>query len=88
MGEGRATLLELIEETGSIQAAANKMDMPMDKANKLVDIMNSAAPETVLELSDSNAQLTTFAKRLVAAYRIIQKESQQKMDDALRGLLP
>ena len=85
MGEGRATLLEHIDQTGSIKDAAQKMDMPLEKANKLVEVMNSASPELVLNLDNSPVTLTDYARRLIRSYRRIQTESREQMNSSLQS---
>jgi len=49
MGEGRAELLQLIHETGSINEASKKMNMSYKKALKLIDTMHSQVKYKLLE---------------------------------------
>ena len=48
LGEGRVRLLQAIETSGSISAAAKSLDMSYRKAWKMVDIMNAQAKEPLV----------------------------------------
>ncbi len=74
LGEGRVSLLEKIEETGSIREAASALQMSYQKAWKLMDIMNEQSPEPLIEKSTGGKKgggttLTQIGKDWVEFYR-------------------
>ena len=86
-GPGRAELLELIEETGSISKAAKKMGMSYKKAWAMVDEMNAKAtkPYVIAQKGGQKGggtELTANGKQMLEAYNklfarmnaLIQKE--------------
>lgn len=56
LGPGKAQLLELIQETGSISAAGRRMDMSYKRAWSLVEEMNATYVAPVVESSRGGAQ--------------------------------
>ena len=73
-GPGRAELLQLIEETGSISQAAKSMGMSYKKAWAMVDEMNAMAtkPYVIAQKGGDKGggtQLTEAGKKMVAAYQ-------------------
>ena len=75
-GPGRAELLQLIEETGSISKAAMAMGMSYKKAWGMVSEMNgkSHAPFVITKPGGEKgggAQLTQTGKEVVSAYNKI-----------------
>jgi molybdate transport system regulatory protein len=77
-GPGKADLLELIESTGSISAAAREMDMSYSRAWQLVDEMNHAFKAPLVEKSaggkrGGGAQVTDAGREALALYRRMQK---------------
>lgn len=74
MGPGKADLLEEIEQTGSISAAARKMRMSYRRAWLLVDTMNQcfAKPLVATATGGSHgggAQITEFGREVLRRYR-------------------
>ncbi|MEX0957941.1 MAG: winged helix-turn-helix domain-containing protein [Burkholderiales bacterium] len=74
MGPGKADLLEAIEQTGSISAAARKMRMSYRRAWLLVDTMNQcfAKPLVATATGGSHgggAQITDFGRDVLRRYR-------------------
>ncbi len=74
MGWGRATLLERIDELGSISAAARSMNLTYRNAWLWVEAMNSLAPRPLVEKSTGGprggyARLTEEGRRIVAEYK-------------------
>src|SRR5216683_3083483 len=55
IGPGKAALLESIRDTGSISAAARDMGMPYKRAWVLLDSMNRAFKEPVVEAATGGA---------------------------------
>ncbi len=73
MGPGRADLLGLIAETGSIAAAGRRMGMSYRRAWSLVEAMNSSFTFPLVETAKGGAErggarLTTLGHELLAAY--------------------
>ncbi len=69
MGPGKARLVSLIAESGSISAAARKMGMSYRRAWQLVEALNkSFVLTTVGGKRGGGAVVTDFGKRLVAQY--------------------
>jgi len=73
MGPGKARLVALIAETGSISAAARKMGMSYRRAWQLVEALNKSFDQPVVLTAiggkrGGGAVVTEFGKRLVASY--------------------
>ena len=93
VGPGRVELLEHIGETGSLRAAAARMDMSYMRAWTLVKSLNSYFPEPLVKVTrggqaGGGAQLTAAGRTLVAAYRPMEKRSQAAMKEPWRKLSP
>jgi len=76
MGPGKAELLEMIIETGSISAAAKRMRMSYRRAWELVDTMNRCFTEPLVITSaggshGGGASVTDFGKSILEAYQAI-----------------
>jgi len=74
IGPGKADLLEAIEGTGSISAAARSMGMSYRRAWLLVDTMNQCFRELVVDTATGGkggggAQITSFGKSVLRSYR-------------------
>jgi molybdate transport system regulatory protein len=76
MGWGRATLLERIDQLGSISAAARSMNLAYRNAWLWVEAMNRLAPSLLVEKSTGGAR-GGYA-RLTAEGRKIIKEYKEK----------
>ena len=77
LGPGKARLLETVEETGSIAAAARAMDMSYRRAWLLVDAMNKDFVEPLVERSTGGrggggAGLTALGIDVLDRYRRIE----------------
>lgn len=95
LGPGKARLLELIGETGSISAAGRAMGMSYRRAWMLVDALNQTFREPVVEtrgggVGGGGATLTAFGASLVADYRAMEEDARvalsrrlAKLEDAL-----
>ena len=85
IGPGRADLLELIAETGSIAESAKRMGMSYKRAWGLVQALNEGfgAPlvETTRGGKEQGASLTALGSEVLARYRSMQ----QKTRDAIAG---
>jgi molybdate transport system regulatory protein len=74
MGFGRATLLERIDELGSISAAARSMHLAYRNAWLWVEAMNRLAPSPLVEKSTGGARggyarLTNAGRKIIADYK-------------------
>lgn len=70
MGPGKADLLDAIDATGSISAAARRMGMSYRRAWLLVEQMNNCFAVPLVETRPgAGAQLSDQARMVLAAYR-------------------
>lgn len=77
LGPGKADLLERIRDTGSIAAAGRSMSMSYKRAWMLVDSMNAAFREPLVESSRGGAKgggayLTDTGAEVLANYRKLE----------------
>ena len=84
MGWGRATLLERIDQLGSISAAARSMKLAYRNAWLWVEAMNRLAPTPLVEKSSGGAgggyaRLTDEGRRIVREY----KEKRSKVREII-----
>jgi molybdate transport system regulatory protein len=82
IGPGKIALLEAIDRTGSISAAARALDMTFRRAWFLVETMNSAFREPVVRTSvggreGGGAGLTPLGQEVVARYRQVQEDARK-----------
>jgi molybdate transport system regulatory protein len=80
LGPGKARLMELIAETGSISAAGRAMGMSYRRAWLLIDSLNAAfgAPLVAKQTGGSGgggAALTRLGRDVVARYRRIERRA-------------
>lgn len=80
MGPGKARLVTLIADTGSISAAARRMGMSYRRAWQLVEALNRSFNEPVVLTAvggkrGGGAVVTDFGKRLVAAYHDMEAKA-------------
>lgn len=77
IGPGKALVLDGIERTGSISAAGRDLKMSYRRIWLLVDSLNQAWIEPVVETrvgggTTGGAQLTPFGEKMLASYRDIE----------------
>jgi molybdate transport system regulatory protein len=82
LGWGRADLLGLIAETGSIAAAGRRMGMSYKRAWALVETMNQGFVSPLVVAAKGGAggggaQLTDMGVEVLAAYREIELLAEQ-----------
>lgn len=77
MGPGKADLLEAIEGTGSISAAAKSLGMSYRRAWMLVDTMNRCFREPVVSAATGGsggggAEVTPYGREILKRYRAME----------------
>ena len=80
MGPGKAELIERIEKTGSISAAARAMGMSYRRAWQLVEAMNAVCREPVVVTAiggrrGGGAEVTAFGRKLVRLFRAMEDKA-------------
>ncbi len=88
LGPGKAELLEAIQETGSISAAARRMGMSYRRAWTLVDNMNTDFVEPVIETNaggkgGGGASVTPLGEEVISRYRIIEEKALDSVTDEI-----
>lgn len=91
LSHGKAELMELIRETGSIRQAAQRMDMSYRRGWLLVDELNRMFTDPVIETqhggkSGGGAHLTTFGEELLQRFRSMEARAQESLRDDLDWL--
>lgn len=81
-GPGKARLLELVDETGSIRRAAAAMDMSYRQAWLLVQAVEATFGGTVVETArggagGGGARLTDLGRTLLTRYRTLEAKAAQ-----------
>ena len=89
MGPGRARLVTLIGETGSISAAAREMGMSYRRAWQLVEALNKSFNEPVVLTATGGkrgggAVVTDFGKRMVEDYQGMEARASAAIANDLR----
>jgi len=84
LSHGKAELMELIRETGSIRQAAAKMDMSYRRAWLLVDELNHLFREPAIETkqggkSGGGAALTAFGEELLKRFRAMEARTMKTL---------
>lgn len=74
LGPGKTNLLELVAETGSISAAARRMNMSYRRAWLLVDTMNRCFRSPLIETTTGGkggggARITELGQEILRRYR-------------------
>ncbi|CAG9000429.1 MAG: Molybdenum-pterin-binding protein MopA [Candidatus Celerinatantimonas neptuna] len=83
--EQRISLLEAIDKTGSLNAAAKSMPMSYKAAWDALDLMNNLAQEPLVIRQSGGrhgggTQLTAAGRQLIQLYRALQLEYQQSLE--------
>lgn len=91
LGPGKVALLEALQRHRSISAAARDLGMSYRRAWILIDDLNRAYCETVVETFPGRSQgagaaLTPFGVRLVTIYRVAERRCRKVADAALSEL--
>jgi molybdate transport system regulatory protein len=85
MGPGKAELLEAIERTGSISAAARDMDMSYRRAWMLVDAMNQSFRQPIVATETGGqkgggAQVTEFGREMLRRYLDMEAKAARAVE--------
>ncbi|HVX82721.1 MAG: winged helix-turn-helix domain-containing protein [Devosia sp.] len=91
IGPGRADLLELIAETGSIAAAGKRMGMSYKRAWSLVQALNAGFGAPLVEASrggagQGGAVLTPAGAEILARYRHMQAAARTAIAEDVAGV--
>ncbi len=89
-GPGKADLLGHIADSGSISAAGRAMSMSYKKAWTLVDDMNKAFAEPLVDASKGGAagggaRLTAQGEAVLARYRALEAQAEAAFAAELEG---
>jgi molybdate transport system regulatory protein len=91
LSHGKAELMELIRETGSIRQAAQRMDMSYRRGWLLTDELNHMFREPVIETkkggkSGGGAGLTDFGETLLKRFRDMENRTVKALKADLNWL--
>ncbi len=91
IGPGKIALLEAISETGSISAAARKLDMSYRRAWLLIEDINGwlrtpAVTRAKGGSAGGSSNLTDTGRQLVVLYRKLESAAHQRSDSDVRAL--
>jgi molybdate transport system regulatory protein len=86
IGPGKAELLEHIAETGSISAAARRMNMSYRRAWLLVDTMNQCFKSPLVETATGGkggggARISDLGREVLRRYREMEDKAAQAVAD-------
>lgn len=92
IGPGRADLLELIAETGSISAAGKRMGMSYKRAWSLVQALNGGFGTPLVETSrggsaQGGATVTALGREVLQRYRHMQQATREAVATDIEALL-
>jgi molybdate transport system regulatory protein len=92
IGPGKIRLLELLEEHGSISAAARAMRISYRQAWMLLKDLNESLGEPLFETATGGrkgggARLTPLGRKVVERYRVLAGAIEAVARRTLRGLL-
>lgn len=91
IGPGRADLLELIAETGSISDAAKRMGMSYKRAWSLVQALNEGFGAPLVETARGGAEqggagLTAAGREVLERYRAMQEATRKAIAGDVEAL--
>lgn len=92
IGPGKADLLEAIDRSGSISAAARAMGMSYKRAWDLVDTMNHSFREPLIATATGGshgggAQVTEFGYEILRRYRDMEVKANQAVAAEIAELI-
>lgn len=88
MGPGKAELLQAIERTGSISAAAREMDMSYRRAWLLVDTMNQSFKQVLVSTETGGqrgggARVTEFGQEVLQRYLAMEAKAANSVSSEM-----
>ncbi len=83
LGPGKVDLLEAVDRTGSISAAARDQKMSYRRAWLLIDEMNRALTHPVLDTSVAGATLTETGRQVIDIYRRVEAKAAEAITGEL-----
>jgi molybdate transport system regulatory protein len=91
LGPGKVNLLEMIASAGTLAEAARRLGMSYMRAWKLLQTMNGAFREPLVDTSrggseHGHASLTATGHAVLALYRRMEAESRQALEPAWREM--
>lgn len=91
IGPGKIRLLEAIEETGSLTAAAKSIDMSYRRAWVLINELNGSLTRPAVDSAKGGehgggSQLTDVGRQLVARYRAIEATAEASCKADIQAL--
>ncbi len=91
-GPGKAALLGLVAETGSISEAARRMGMSYNRAWLHIKVMNQYFAEPLVTLvrggsTGGGAQLTPFGHKVTALWQRLEQEAEKATEHIRADLL-
>lgn len=92
LGPGKADLMELIRETGSISAAGRRMGMSYKRAWSLIEELNAMFTAPVVQsvrggAKGGGAQLTETGEQVLAYYRAVERAAHEAGRADLQALV-
>jgi molybdate transport system regulatory protein len=92
LGRGKIRLLELVGETGSISAAARKMNMSYRRAWLLMDELNHMFGRDVIETAaggsgGGGAHVTAFGLRVIEVFRALENDADMLVQTRIAELM-
>ena len=92
LGRGKVRLLELVGDTGSISAAARKMNMSYRRAWLLMDELNHMFGRDVIETAaggsgGGGAKVTEFGSRVISVFRALENDANALVQTRIETLL-
>lgn len=92
IGPGKIALLEAIGETGSITAAAKRLDMSYRRAWMLLDQLNSSLKQPAVDsakggMHGGGSALTAVGHQVIELYRRVETTAERACDADLKRLL-
>tara|TARA_B100000900_G_C20138684_1_gene537019 strand:+ start:71 stop:457 length:387 start_codon:yes stop_codon:yes gene_type:complete len=86
IGAGKMELFHLVDQKGSVRAAANFMGMSTKRAKLLLNTIEEAFPTPILEKHKGNkgTLLTSFGKELLAKYLNLNQHLSEEARDFIQ----
>ena len=92
IGPGKADLLQAIDETASISAAASRFGMSYKRGWTLVQEMNAAFAKPLVETEKGGAgggggaRLTSLGRRILSRYREMEADANRAIEAGIADL--